>query len=151
MARHVADLNGPSSGAFTSCMLQIWYVVFCVLLDMSSCYAVVGRMKFFLQPQSGEARHSPYFHNTKEKKTRIVHKHWRTQTESSNQYWKGDVHIVQNGPGRKHRLGSVCTVHHLTICIWTNKLHKILVIRVYFLLDALHVSYYISPSSGATL
>jgi hypothetical protein len=28
---------------------------------------------------------------------------------------------------------------------------KILVIRLYFLLDALHVSEYISPSSGATL
>ena len=28
---------------------------------------------------------------------------------------------------------------------------KILVIRLYFLLDALHVSDYISPSSGATL
>ena len=30
-------------------------------------------------------------------------------------------------------------------------MHKILVIRIYFLLDALHVSKYISPSSGATL
>ena len=30
-------------------------------------------------------------------------------------------------------------------------MHKILVIRLYFLLDALHVSDYISPSSGATL
>ena len=29
-------------------------------------------------------------------------------------------------------------------------MHKILVIRVYFPLDALHVSDYISPSSGAT-
>ena len=28
---------------------------------------------------------------------------------------------------------------------------KILVIRLYFLLDALHVSDYINPSSGATL
>ena len=37
----------------------------------------------------------------------------------------------------------VCTVHHLTICIWTNKMHKILVIRLYFALDALHVSEYI--------
>ena len=44
----------------------------------------------------------------------------------------------------------VCTVHHPTICIWTNKMHKILVIRLYFLLDALHVSDYIIPSSGAT-
>ena len=32
-----------------------------------------------------------------------------------------------------------------------NKMHKILVIRLNFLLDALHVSDYISPSSGATL
>ena len=39
MARHVSDLNGSSSGAFTSCMLQIWYVVICVL-DTSGCYAV---------------------------------------------------------------------------------------------------------------
>ena len=30
-------------------------------------------------------------------------------------------------------------------------MHKILVIGHYFLLDALHVSDYISPSSGATL
>ena len=37
------------------------------------------------------------------------------------------------------------------VCIQTNKMHKILVIRLYFLLDALHVSDYISPSSGATL
>ena len=29
-------------------------------------------------------------------------------------------------------------------------MHKILVIRFYFLLDAVHVSDYISPSSGAT-
>ena len=29
-------------------------------------------------------------------------------------------------------------------------MHKILVIRLYFLLDALHVSDYISPSSGAS-
>ena len=33
----------------------------------------------------------------------------------------------------------------------TNKMRKILVIRLYFLLDALHVSDCISPSSGATL
>ena len=46
---------------------------------------------------------------------------------------------------------AVCTVHHLTGCIYTNKMHKILVIRLYFLLDAVHVSDYISPSSGATL
>ena len=38
MARHVSDLSGPSSGAFTSCMLRVWYVVFCVLLDTSGCY-----------------------------------------------------------------------------------------------------------------
>ena len=37
-----------------------------------------------------------------------------------------------------------------TICIQTNKMHKILVIRLYFPLDALHVSDCISPSSGAT-
>ena len=35
------------------------------------------------------------------------------------------------------------------ICIWTNKMHKILVIRLYFPLDALHVSDCISPSSEA--
>jgi hypothetical protein len=33
----------------------------------------------------------------------------------------------------------------------TNKLYKILVIRLYFILDALHVSDYISPSSRTTL
>ena len=43
MAEHVSDLSGPSSGAFTSCMLQIWYVVIYILLDTSRCYAVVGR------------------------------------------------------------------------------------------------------------
>ena len=31
-----------------------------------------------------------------------------------------------------------------------NKMHKILLIRLYFPLDALHVSGYVSPSSGAT-
>ena len=45
----------------------------------------------------------------------------------------------------------VCTVHHPTICIWTNKMHRILVIKLYFPLNALHVSDCISPSSGATL
>ena len=48
-ARHVSDLNGPSSGAFSSCMLQIWYVAVRVLLDMSRCYAVVGITAFFLR------------------------------------------------------------------------------------------------------
>ena len=42
----------------------------------------------------------------------------------------------------------MCNVY--TLCIRTNKMHKILVIRLYFLLDALHVSDYVSPSSGAT-
>ena len=37
-----------------------------------------------------------------------------------------------------------------TVCIQTNKMHKIPVIRLYFLLDALHVSDCISPSSVAT-
>ena len=37
-------------------------------------------------------------------------------------------------------------------CVYiTNKMHKILVIRVYFPLDAQHVSDCITPSSGATL
>ena len=49
VARHVSDLNGPSSGVFSSCMLQIWYVVFCVLLNMSRCYAVVGRTSSYNQ------------------------------------------------------------------------------------------------------
>ena len=44
----------------------------------------------------------------------------------------------------------LCIMHHLTICILANKMHRILVIRLYFPLDALHVSDYISPSSGAT-
>ena len=57
---------------------------------------------------------------------------------------------AQNGTSIYARSDAVCTVHHLTICIRTNKMHKILVIRLYFLLDALHVSGYISPSSGAT-
>ena len=38
----------------------------------------------------------------------------------------------------------------ITLCIYINKMHKILVIRLYFPLDALHVSDYIIPSSGAT-
>ena len=37
----------------------------------------------------------------------------------------------------------VCTVHHPTTCIQTNKMYKILVIRLYFLLDVLHVSDYV--------
>ena len=41
-------------------------------------------------------------------------------------------------------------ISNAKIRIWTNKMHRILVIRLYFLLDALHVSDYISPSSGAT-
>ena len=45
---------------------------------------------------------------------------------------------------------AVCTVHHPAVCMWNNKIHKILVIRLYFPLDTLHVSDYISPSSGAT-
>ena len=44
----------------------------------------------------------------------------------------------------------VYTVHHLKVCIQTNTLHKILVIRLYFPLNNLHVSDCISPSSGAT-
>ena len=44
------------------------------------------------------------------------------------------------------RLSVVCLSSHKT-----NKMHEILVIRLYFPLDALHVSDYISPSSGATL
>jgi hypothetical protein len=35
MDRHVSALSGPSTGAFTSCMLQIWYVEIGVLLDNS--------------------------------------------------------------------------------------------------------------------
>ena len=45
----------------------------------------------------------------------------------------------------------VRTVRHPTICIQTNKMRKILVIRLYFPLNALHVSDCVSPSSGATL
>ena len=56
-----------------------------------------------------------------------------------------------NMPNVWLRYDAVCTVHHPTICIWNNKMHKILVIRLRFLLDALHVSNCISPSSGATL
>jgi hypothetical protein len=33
-------------------MLQILYVVFSVLFDTSSCYAVVGKTHFFLQPHN---------------------------------------------------------------------------------------------------
>jgi hypothetical protein len=44
----------------------------------------------------------------------------------------------------------LCTVHQLRIYIWTNKMYKILVSRLYFLLNALHVSDYIIPSLGAT-
>ena len=35
---------------FTGYMLQIWYVVICVLLDTSRCYVVVGRTAFFIVP-----------------------------------------------------------------------------------------------------
>ena len=41
------------------------------------------------------------------------------------------------------------TQKSLAICIQTKKMHKILVIRLYLPLDALHVSDCISPSSGA--
>ena len=36
-------------------------------------------------------------------------------------------------------------------CMYINKMHKILVIGLYFISDALHVSDCISPLSGATL
>ena len=49
-----------------------------------------------------------------------------------------------------HYFDVVCTVHHLAVCIQTNKMHKILVIRLYFSIYALHVSDCDSPSSGAT-
>ena len=42
--------------------------------------------------------------------------------------------------GKTHHIDVVCIVHHPTVGIWTNKMHKILVIRLYFPLDALHVS-----------
>ena len=46
----------------------------------------------------------------------------------------------------------VCTVHHIVMCIKADQLDaQILVMCLYLSLDALHVSDYISPSSGATL
>ena len=45
---------------------------------------------------------------------------------------------------------AVCTVHHLTVCVWINKMHRILVTTLYFPLDALHVSDCVSPSSVTT-
>ena len=42
VARHVSDLTGPSLGAFYELYLQIWYMVICVLLDMSSRYDVTA-------------------------------------------------------------------------------------------------------------
>ena len=47
LARHVSDLNGPSSGAFYKLYLQICYVVLlCVLLDTASRYLVTaGRVE----------------------------------------------------------------------------------------------------------
>ena len=39
-------LNGPSSGTFTRCMLQIWYVAICVLLETSRCYAVYDSITY---------------------------------------------------------------------------------------------------------
>ena len=46
LARHVLDLTSQSSGAFFyKLYVQIWYVVIHVLLDMSSCYKVVGRTR----------------------------------------------------------------------------------------------------------
>ena len=56
----------------------------------------------------------------------------------------------------RHKYGKVSKKNEIkiirnTICIQTNKMHKILVIRFHFPLDALHVSEYISPSSGTTL
>jgi hypothetical protein len=44
------------------------------------------------------------------------------------------------GTRESKKFGVECTVHHPTICIYINKMHKILVIRLFFLLDALHVS-----------
>ena len=51
------------------------------------------------------------------------------------------------------QFNAVCTVHHIAIYIYIyiDKLDaQILVIRLYFPLDALRVSDYIIPSSGTT-
>ena len=48
-------------------------------------------------------------------------------------------------------LSSCNKVFKLLYVYEPNKMHKILVIGLYFLLDAVHVSDYINPSSGTTL
>ena len=63
-----------------------------------------------------------------------------------NTHWLPEKRVVEG-----HNFLKGVTQYLLQICIWTNKMHKILVIRLYFLLDVLNVSDYISPSSGATL
>ena len=44
LARHVSDLIGPSSGAFYTLYLQIWFVVIRVLLD--TFFVTAGRVKY---------------------------------------------------------------------------------------------------------
>ena len=53
--------------------------------------------------------------------------------------------------GEKEKRDFLRKITAIMLYIETKKLHKILVIRLYFLLDILRVSDYISPSSGATL
>ena len=45
---------------------------------------------------------------------------------------------------------AISSHRELSVYIQTNKMHRIFVIRLYFLLDVLHVSDCISPSSGTT-
>ena len=53
---------------------------------------------------------------------------------------------------RSHHFDVLCTVHHPTIYIYINQQDaQNSMIRLYFPLNALHVSDCISPSSGATL
>ena len=88
----------------------------------------------------------------------MVHSHSRASYVAHSEHLRTvlsplAVFLSQNldSVNRIQHFDAVCTVHHSTLCIWTNKMHKILVIRLYFVLDALNVSDCISPSSGATL
>ena len=57
VARNVSGLSSPFSEGFSICMLQICYVVFCVLLDTSRCCGVVWRTQFFIQPHNLIIKH----------------------------------------------------------------------------------------------
>ena len=124
MARHVSNLNGPSSGAFTSYMLQIRYVVICVLRPK----------KFFLQPHNIW----PY---------RVVHKLPRTKfaTYSLQKLLKMDhwvsKHVEPPNVMNKLNHKSLCILlDHIYIVRWYT-IHTISLSQCPYIFSGTEVSF----------